>query len=164
MYYNKIISGFLIGSFLVLTNSCSKVTWASFTTSKENIEYIPKLLDAYLQSPPLKNVRIFEYNKEKYMGLFIINKINLVNKRNLMPNSTVFMPDKEKFSKLVGGTTTRSKIGSYNLIQYTPSLGEEEIVTAHFIMEAVNNIRKNNLIEVYSNTTSSITNYFILYK
>ena len=157
-----VLGFFLLSCFLIL-NSC-KVTWASFVTPKNNIENVPNVLDL-LKTSSTNNCRILEFDDKNYIGFFV-EKSGILrgtdqNIRKRL-DFKLMIPDKKVLSNEKGGEIVNSQSGKWHFIKYLPQPNESEIVTAHYLMEAANKLRKNRKIEIYSQTDASLQRIFII--
>ena len=158
----------LLTSFVILS-SCSRVTWASFTTPKDNVQNIPNGLN-FLGIKSLDNVRIFEFDKDKYMGVYIYKNTGSVStkQQDVLEQKSglkIIMPTQVSTSKIEANKLVNKQMGNLNLVQYFPNIDEDEIVTANYVMQAINGLKKNRKVEVYSQSGSSLQRSFtIIYK
>jgi len=164
MKYHKII---LLGMFIYmsLSISCSRVTWAAFTTPKDNIENIPKVL-TFLNVSSTNDIRIVEFDDKNYMGFFVNHGVSTVEKSSSEKelNFKLLSADQkiQAAQPQLLGKTTDIKSGDWNLIQYTPGPNEPDIVTANFILEALNKLKDSRKYEIYSQTHPTGPRYFVV--
>jgi hypothetical protein len=149
--------------------SCSQVEYnAAFTTPKDNIENVPKILSSFLfNDPKLSKVKICEFNSQEFMALIQsrAQKSNMssVQVKNLSVKT--YELSEIKGQKVAVDQIKYFKNGKTKYIQYSPKNNEAEIVTFFQLFTILNKIKHNKNIEVYSQTGNNYERTFIiLYK
>jgi hypothetical protein len=161
MKYHKIIlPGLFI--YMALSISCSRVSWAAFTTPKDNIENIPKAL-SFLKVSSTNDFRIVEFDDKNYMAFFVNRGITMEKSISEKQLNIKLVDAKQNIQAAEAiGEITDIKSGDWDLIQYTPGVNEPDIVTATFILDAINKLKDSRKYEIYSQTHPSGARYFVV--